>query len=97
MVQMLPMFIPPESGVTMENPDEFSMTFVYHQGNVYINNQPKPEMSNMINGLMEKGKSGINLIAGGKKDPAVATTEKNANEVTELKLPPPEDEIKPVR
>lgn len=97
MVQMLPMFIPPESGVTMEKPDEFSMTFVYHQGNVYINNQPKPEMSNMINGLMEKGKSGINLIAGGKKDPVVAPTEQNANEVTELKLPPPGEEIKPVR
>lgn len=100
MVQMLPMFIPPESGITMEKPDEFTMTFVYHQGNVYINNQPKPELSNMINGLMEKGQSSINLIAGGKQAEQVVAPQSNSqdpNNVDELKLPPPGEEIKPVR
>ncbi len=97
MVQMLPMFVPPESGIKMEKPDELNMTFVYHQGTVYINNQPKPEMSNMINGLLDKSKSSINLIAGGKKEEIVAPTENSQVEVPEFKAPPPDQEIKPVR
>ena len=98
-VQMLPMFIPPESGIKMEKPDELNMTFVYHQGNIYINNQPKPEMSNMINGLLEKGKSSINLIAGGKKEDLPQQQTDNAPKVeeSEFKAPPPDQEIKPVR
>ncbi len=98
-VQMLPMFIPPESGIKMEKPDELNMTFVYHQGNIYINNQPKPEMSNMINGLLEKGRSSINLIAGGKKEdlPQEQTGSAPKVEESEFKAPPPNQEIKPVR
>lgn len=58
---MLPIVIPQDSGITMEKTNEFAMNFVYHKGNVFVNNKLIPDLSNTISGVLS-GNSNMNLI-----------------------------------
>ncbi len=97
LLPMLPMFIPPQAEIQMDKPDELNMTFVYHQGNVYINNQPKPELTNMWNNLLSMSKPSFDMIGGVKPVEQIANPTNQEAEVSEFKAPPPDQEIKPVR